>query len=133
MKRFNFAAAFGGRLWMAYHFLIIQLLLASIMDVIVYTMIESGFRYYYTDMIRASVYANAVSVIYVCFKFILFGFLGNQFWENRKEKRLYKFIEYFEKHEKSIIFRVAAIFLYIIWLAAGEQMLIQEIVSNILY
>ena len=133
MKKFNFAAAFFWRFWMAYHFLIIQLLLASILDIIVYTIIESGFRYYYSDMFRASVYANVISLLYMCFKFFLFGFLGNRFLENRKEKRLYKFIEYFEKHEKSIIFRVSAVFLYIIWLAAGEQMFIQEIVSNILY
>lgn len=133
MKKFNFAAAFFGRFWMAYHFLMIQLLLASMMDIMVYTIIESNFRYYYSDMIRASIYANVINLLYMCFKFVLFGFLGNRFLENRKGKGLYKVTEYLKKHEKSIVFRVVAIFLYFIWLAAGEQMLIQEIVSNILY
>lgn len=133
MRRFNFAAAFWGRLWMAYHFLFTQLLLTSILQIIVYTAIESVFRFYYDDMIRGKIYANMVSLIYMCLKFVLFGFLGKHSFENRKEKRLYKITEYFEKHEKSIVFSMTVVLIYIIWIATAEQMLIMKLTSDILY
>ena len=133
MKKFNIAAAIWGRLWMSYHFLAIPLLFVSIMDIAVYTLIEAGVRYSYSDMIQAKLTARIIGFVYICFKFVLFGILGNRFLKTKQEKKHNKYIRYLEDHEKSIVFRVTAVMLYLIWLAIGEQMLIWEILIHIFY
>jgi len=137
-NKYNFYASLFGKLWMSYHFMWIEVIIASIVDIVIYTLINIYFLINYSN--NTYIIVKIIGFLYVFIKFIIFGVIGNRLLlhslkvsEKKMSAGIFDMIKYFRETEKNIVFRGISIVTCIGYLILISYSVIPAIVGYILY